>query len=105
MLPETRNGYELADLIEQTIAETKQYIEKFPEIKVYANILDQLLFIKQILIVEKRKPTFMEINSTYVGSIAIKNFEDNPQYSAKLQRISYLFCEYKDISFLKNSLK
>ena len=79
--------------MDSTIKETERYQERFPEMAVYGALREQLAFIKKILIDEKRIPTMSEIDSTSVGMIAIKNFDDDmPAYSEKLKEINYLFC-------------
>jgi len=94
---------DFSNLLNSAIEETNGYIKQFPEMMIYKNLLQQLQFVKKVIIEESRKPTFYETNSTYIGAIAIKNFENNPIYSEKLKIISYVFDEYKEIDFLKNT--
>ncbi len=97
---------EFESLMDSTIEETEQYQERFPGIAVYGALREQLDFIKKILIDEKRAPTMSEINSTSVGMIAIKNFNDDmPAYSEMLKEVNYVFYEYSKIPYLKEILK
>ena len=96
---------EYTNLLFQTIEKTKQYIIAFPDLNIYKNLLQQLEFVKKIIIDERRRPNFTEVESTYIGSIAIKNLDDDPIYAEILKKISFVFTENKKIDFLNSYLK
>ena len=98
MIDIINNKMEFENILEQVIAETTQLIESNQEIEVYDSILQQLLFIKQVRLEEKRHPTEEECDSIMIGNIAVKNFEtDMPDYSRKLVELDYYFEFYDEL--------
>ena len=78
-------------LLEEVTQETKDLMVRFPEMMMYGAILKQLEAVYQVTVVENRNPTFAEYESTSLGAMALKNFEEGDTYAGKLKSISYHF--------------
>jgi len=93
------------EVLNTTVRKTNSLIESSNDPHIFQNILGQLSFVKNILVDQKREPTFEEIESTSIGAIAVKNFKETmPDYADLLMAISEIFCYYEEFSFL-NDLK
>jgi hypothetical protein len=102
-MDEIKTLYSFEKLLYETIRETELLKKDYQDYTIFNNIHQQLLFVKSILIDERRKPDFLEIESTSIGAIALKNLdEEMPEYSKKLKEISYIFCEYEQFDFFKD---
>jgi c-di-AMP phosphodiesterase-like protein len=82
------------------ITETEDLVKRFPQLYIYDSILNQLLYIKNILVDQGRIPAPDELERITLGAIAIKNFDDysgvQDPYGQMLIRIYGGICLYAD---------
>ncbi|MDN5285266.1 MAG: hypothetical protein JWR38_1540 [Mucilaginibacter sp.] len=71
---EERDTY--AQTLDQAIAETEQFIKQFPHLTIYRPILQQLLYIQNIVVTEKRRPNPKDVDQLTAAQISLKNFDD-----------------------------
>lgn len=69
-------------VLKEAIQQTEEYIKHYPEINMYQSILNQLVFIQNVVMIERRIPTEDEVEKLTLGSIAVKNFDyENDPYA------------------------
>ncbi len=89
---------EFKNILNESVAETKKLADAYKEIAVYDIVFQQLLFIKKVMLEEKRKPTEQECELIMIGNIAVKNFEsDMPNFARKLIELDYYFEFYEEL--------
>lgn len=89
---------EFCNLLEQVIAETKSLKVKNPSVSLYTSIYNQLIDIKEHVIVRGISFSRDQVKKRYnIGPLAVKNFDDNIDiYARKLEDIYGSIDEYKD---------
>jgi hypothetical protein len=89
------NKSDFKQILASAIEECRLLKEQFPNLKIYTIVYEQLLYINQIIVIEKRSPTNKEGELIQIGPIAVKNFEDdNEEFTKKLSELDYCFCNY-----------
>lgn len=83
---------EYRKVIDETLLETRELIQRFPELQIYKSIYDQILQIREDVLVRNLKMTLFEIIDKYtLGGIAVKNFDlEHDIYAQKLSDIAGL---------------
>jgi hypothetical protein len=94
---ETKSEYR--KVVEDTLQETEILIERFKEISIYKVIYEQIIQIREDVLVRKLRMTLFEIvDKYYLGAIAVKNFDvEHDEYAQKLSDISGLSYKYLDL--------
>ena len=86
---EVDNKKDFVKLVQETLTETYELKNKFPDILIYKSIYNQLCDIEEKFIVKKEFLSDNEIFKRYsLGAIAVKNFDDTVEiYARKLEDI------------------
>jgi hypothetical protein len=92
----TRKQY--FEILKEAILQTEKYIQVYPELTMYKSILNQLIFIQNIVVNENRVPEKEEIDRVTLGSIAVKNFDyEHDEYADILMDCYSKFLRYKSL--------